>query len=216
MAAPGDLVLGIDTGFDRLGLCLVRVGHDRFLVSESTLGTGALTASLRRLTRRAPGKLAAVAVGVGPGKFSAIRTGMAFAMGLARADGARLYGLSLFQMLAEAVSGESGRLLLCSSGGGRIRYGQYGHVSEQGWVADAAPIAIEPGVLPAGANAWIDPRDLARPLGQPAAQLAARLGLGMVSRGAPDESGVLRPLYVSRPSLGPAPDRRPRAAAGEA
>ena len=204
MNSQDGLVLGIDSGFDRLGICLLGHAGMRPRYAEAELNSAKLNALLRQVLSGRPGRIAAVAVGVGPGKFSAIRTGMAFAMGLARADGARLYGVNLFQMLAEAAGRPADRLLLCSSGGGRIRYGQFGSVAEPGWRAADAAHRIAASGPPPGEPVWIDPRDLGRPLPRPAAQLTAEVGRRRLVEKSPDESRTLRPLYVARPSLGPA------------
>jgi hypothetical protein len=206
VTAREELVLGIDTGFDRLGMCLLGHGAIRTRCAESELNSANLGVLLRQVVPDSTVRIAAVAVGMGPGKFSAIRTGMAFAMGLARADDARLYGVSLFQMLAGAIGWPDERLLLCSSGGGRVRFGQIGTLVGSRWrpAEDARRVAVsEP---PLGQRVWIDPRDLGRPLPRPAAQLTAEAGRRLLLAMAPDESNALRPLYVARPSLGPAAD----------
>lgn len=200
------LVLGIDSGFDRVGLCLLGEDAGRTRHVETALNSAHLSALMREVLPEPSARIAAVAVGIGPGKFSAIRTGMAFAMGLARADGARLYGVSLFQMLAAAVGQPADRLLLLSSGGGRVSYGQSGAVAESGWRPADAARRIEAARPPPGGRVWIDPRDLGRPLPRPAARLAAEVGRQLLGGLAPDESRTLRPLYVTRPSLGSAAD----------
>lgn len=198
------LVLGIDSGFDRLGLCLLSRGGMRARYAEAELNSANLSTLLRQVLPESNARISAVAVGMGPGKFSAIRTGMAFAMGLARADDARLYGISLFHMLAGAVDRPAGRLLLCSSGGARIRYGQFGSVAESGWRPADAPHRVAAAEPPTGERVWIDPRDLGRPLPRPAARLTAEVGRRLLAEKSPDESNTLRPLYVIRPALGPA------------
>ncbi len=202
MSSRDELVLGVETGFDRLGLCLLDPDGKRTRNAEAVLNSANLGSLLQQVLPDPEARIGAVAVGIGPGKFSAIRTGMAFAMGLARADGARLYGVCLFQMLAGAIGRPTDRLLICSSGGARIRYGQYGTVAESRWrpAGDAHRIAsAEP---PPGERIWIDPRDLGRPLPRPAAQLTAEVGRRRLVEYSPDESKSLRPLYVTRPSLG--------------
>ena len=204
MSSQDELVLGIDTGFDRLGLCLLGPGGMPTRRAEAALNSANLSSLLQGTLPDSSARIAAVAVAMGLGKFSAIRTGMAFAMGLARADGARLYGVSLFQMLAGAVGQPADRLLLCSSGGGRIRYGQFGAVAESGWRPADAAYRVDWAEPPPGERVWVDPRDLGRPLLRPAAQLTAEVGRRRLDDGSPDESNKLRPLYVTRPSLGAA------------
>ena len=201
MSSRDELVLGVETGFDRLGLCLL--GPDgKTRNAETVLNSANLGSMLRQVLPDPNARIAAVAVGIGPGKFSAIRTGMAFAMGLARADGARLYGVNLFQMLAGAVSRPTDRLLICSSGGARIRYGQYGAVGESRWRSAGDAHRVAAAESPPGKRIWIDPRDLGRPLPRPAAQLTAEAGRRRLVEYSSDESKSLRPLYVTRPSLG--------------
>lgn len=197
-------VLGIDCGFDRLGLCLLGHGGVRTRYAEAELNSANLGTLLRQVLPEPNARIAAVAVGMGPGKFSAIRTGMAFAKGLARADDTRLYGVSLFQMLAGAVGQPADRLQICSSGGGRIRFGQSGSVAESGWHPAGAAHRVDSAGPPPGERIWIDPRDLGRPLPRPAARLTAEVGRRLLVEKSPDESKELRPIYVTRPSLGPA------------
>lgn len=204
MNSRDGLVLGIDGGFDRLGLCLLGRAGMPTRYAETELNSANLGAALRRVLPESNVPIAAVAVGMGPGKYSAIRTVMAFAMGLARADGAPLFGISLFQMLAGAVGQPADRLLICSTGGGRIRYGQFGSIAESGWRPAGAAHRVDSANPPPGERAWIDPRDLGRPLPRPAAELTAEVGRVRLAEKSPDESMTLRPLYVTRPALGPA------------
>ncbi len=205
MATTTGLVLGLDSGFDRLGLCLFDARSSRARVAETTLNSANLTRCLKQVCPEAEGRIEAIAVAIGPGKFSSIRTGMAFALGLARADGAKVYGVSVFEMLAGAIAHPAERFLICSSGGGRIRFGQMGAVQEGSWRAAGDAFSMDLPDSPDAEECWTDPRDLGLPLPRPAARLIAEIGARRLGAEAADDSRSLRPLYVARPGLGPAP-----------
>jgi tRNA threonylcarbamoyl adenosine modification protein YeaZ len=67
-----------------------------------------------------------VFVGLGPGSYTGLRVGLASALGLARAAGARLYGLPSFEALAyaELLAGEVGTVLL-EARAGRFYWGRF-------------------------------------------------------------------------------------------
>ncbi len=70
--------------------------------------------------------LDAVFVGTGPGSYTGLRVGIATALGLARATGARLIGIPSFEALAFAqlAPGQEGTVLL-DARGGRIYHARY-------------------------------------------------------------------------------------------
>ena len=198
-------VLGIDSGFDRLGLCLYDGDRSRVRLAEAALNSANLAGCFKELGHDPAEPIAAIAVTVGPGKFSSIRTGMAFALGLARAGQTKVFGVSVFELLAESIEEPRGDLQICSTGGGRIRFSQAGVVGADGWRASGEAIRADRSPDPTTTRTWVDPRDLGLPLPLPAAQLVAAVGAGRLAAGGADEIDSLRPLYVARPSLGPTP-----------
>ncbi len=205
MSGPSDLVLGIDCGFDRLGLCLIgsTAANDPIAAASMYLNSANLRPALDELGQLPFESIAAIAIGVGPGKFSAIRTGLAFALGIAVASGANLYGIDLFAALAQIAEPRSGALLLVSSGGARRLFAQPGRCEGSEWRPDGDPFVYAGASGSPGCSIWQDPRDLALPLPQSAALLVARAGARRLAAGAADESRCVRPLYVAAPALGP-------------
>ena len=205
MSGPSDLVLGIDCGFDRLGLCLIgsTAAADPIAATSVDLNSANLRPALDELGQLRLESIAAIAIGVGPGKFSAIRTGLAFALGIGVASGANLYGIDLFAALAQIAVPRSGPLLLVSSGGARRLFAQLGRCDGPEWRPDGDPFVYEGAAGAPDLSIWQDPRDLALPLPQPAALLVARAGARRLAEGSGDESHSVRPLYVAAPALGP-------------
>lgn len=70
--------------------------------------------------------LARIFVGTGPGSYTGLRVGIATALGLARASGATLHGLSSFEALAwaELAVGEQGAVVL-DARGARFYHGRF-------------------------------------------------------------------------------------------
>lgn len=71
----------------------------------------ALTREVLNEARLAPVNLDLIAVTVGPGSFTGLRTALALAHGLSRATGVRLAGVSVGEALAEALPHLGGRQL---------------------------------------------------------------------------------------------------------
>ena len=204
MASSGSYVLGIDCGFDRFEICRCE-SSGKTQISAGLLNSASLRAHLANVCPRGIDGLAAVAVGLGPGKFSSIRTGMAFAQGLARGSGARIYGATLFEMLS-LVAPETTKTIV-SSGGARRAFSQKMTVQD----LRLAPLG-DPRAASAQdeTGAWRDPRDQGLALTQPAAMLLARIANARAAAGTGSSAGDLHPLYVAEPSLGPAPGHRGR------
>ena len=73
-----------------------------------------------------PSDLAAIAVAIGPGSYTGLRIGLAFAKGLALANKTRLIGISTLDILAAAMPQAEGVLIaIAQAGRSRIWAGTY-------------------------------------------------------------------------------------------
>lgn len=115
---------------DLLGELLVRLGHQRDAV---------------------PGELAAVAVATGPGRYTSLRSGVAFAKGLVAARGLRLIGVPTVAAVAAAAGLDHGSVLI-PAGRGRLYRARLGGGEERIVGLEVADIAaaIGPGECVAG------------------------------------------------------------------
>ncbi len=218
------LILAIDTATDRLGLALRR---DDATLAELHLDLGRkhaekILVSLDGLLADlgiAPRDLGGIAVSLGPGSFTGLRIGLAFAKGLALATGAGLAGIPSLAVLARGALPWVGPVVPCiDARRGEVYYTAYhatiGGVEhldpgfQAGAPADVAARCrlLGPRVLlvgtgaeavhaVAGSGAALAPRELALPR---AAVLAA-LGAEKLGRDGGDPLDALEPLYVRRP-----------------
>lgn len=139
-----------------------------------------------------------VAVLSGPGSFTGLRAGLAFARGLARGRGIPLVLVPTFAAAAEAVPGPSDAVFVLDAGRGDV------HAAPRagGAVSDAAPPRLRPDVEADAASRGQVVVDLSRvnlPLAAAAVRIAARGG------------GGARAVLYGRPSA--AEERAPRSEA---
>jgi tRNA threonylcarbamoyladenosine biosynthesis protein TsaB len=157
----------------------------------------------------------AVAVGTGPGPFTALRAGLVTARTLALALGVPVAGVGSLDALAEAVRERVDRPLVATDARRREVY----------WAAydagrrTAGPGVDRPGAVPigdrpvVGRGAWLYPEVLGTPVGDvldPPAWAVARLAAGDLAAGRP---GPVVPQYLRRPDARePGPRKRVTAA----
>ncbi|MEP7210066.1 MAG: tRNA (adenosine(37)-N6)-threonylcarbamoyltransferase complex dimerization subunit type 1 TsaB [Alphaproteobacteria bacterium] len=203
------LVLGINTVSDVCEAALVRgaqlvversepmsQGHDARLaplVDELMRGAGVAFAELDR-----------IAVIVGPGSFTGVRVGIAFARGLALALERPAIGVSSLEALA---FGSSGRVLAALPAKRRPpEVTWWAQMIEAGRGA-GEPVEADPAMLhamAAGASVWgsdleIAGLDVTSHVARPTARAAARFASGLVE----DDLPPPRPIYVREPDAAP-------------
>jgi tRNA threonylcarbamoyladenosine biosynthesis protein TsaB len=142
-ATRPDLLLAIDTSTAQAGLAL----YDGDLLAELTWpagrrGSRTALAEIKRLlalTDRAIGEVAAVAVALGPGSFSALRVGLSLAKGLAFARACPLLGIPTLDVVSypHRHAGQPVWAVL-DAGRTRVTAARY-TTTDAGWQAESPP-----------------------------------------------------------------------------
>lgn len=155
-AAEPHWVLGINTASETLGVALARgidLQAELFVVPAGPRGHHAerlmvAVDALCRLSDRTPGDLAALAVAVGPGGFTGVRTALAAAKAIAQSLDKPLIGVTSLEALAEQLPGHGLVSPLVDARRGDVFAGLY--------CKDAMGLSclIEPGLL--SLTAWLD------------------------------------------------------------
>ncbi len=234
------MLLALDTATRLISIAL----HDgQTLVAESTWQAGAfhtieLAPQAALLLRRAglePGQLSGLAVAIGPGSYTGLRIGLAFAKGLALANNLPLVGVPTLDGLMRAQPPRAERALaLLQAGRGRVSAAPYqwrarsfrweasGAIRVLDWASLAeelstatAPVYVV-GEIDAAGHERLRPLRGRVVLATPAQSLRragflAELGWERL-RAAPDDANRLAPVYGGQPS-GAAPESAPPASA---
>lgn len=225
------MILALHTATPILGVALMHPETGALEASwRADVGNGhseALFVALESVCRAArvnPGDLTALGAAVGPGGFTGVRTGLAFAKAVARARGIPLYGLDT--LMADAyeaqLAGAAGRCAPMLDGRRGLVFAALYELAPD---ANELPTVLEaPRLLPA--TEWAEalaagPRGTLA-LGEGAtahAEAFARAGCRvappsshgaglraiaerarrLAAQGAPDESASLAPLYLREP-----------------
>jgi tRNA threonylcarbamoyladenosine biosynthesis protein TsaB len=162
--------------------------------------------------------LDAIAVTVGPGGFTGIRAGLAFALGLGTAAGKPVIGVTVGEALAESLPALGSRMLWC------VTISRRGHIflevpvfleapgSVESFALADLPVPDQPVAIAGPAASDVASRLAARgadvmltdarlPAGRHIAAVARRRLLGAIP---PRQA---QPLYVDPPAARPQPDR---------
>lgn len=134
------MLLALDTSTPQIGIGLydgARVIAEHLWVSKArhTVELAPAVAQMLQQTGTDISKVAAVGVAIGPGSFTSLRVGLAFAKGLAMSRALPLVGIPTLDILAAQVA-LSGLPLACvlAAGRGRLALGWF-NASANGWQA---------------------------------------------------------------------------------
>lgn len=214
------MLLAIDTATRRVGLALydgAQVLHEVTLASPSRHTVDLAPAVERALAGTAGlGALSGIAVALGPGSFTGLRIGMAFAKGLAEARALPLVGIPTHDILAHAqpVGVEERLAAVIEAGRGRLAVRWY-ILAVGGWQAEGEPQLLTPeGLGKEIRNPTLVCGDLGEEtrkllgrkrknvsLAPPAASLRragflAELGWARLQAGDVDDPATLAPVYL--------------------
>lgn len=167
------MILAIDTSTDQIGiaLCDAERVHGEMLWKNRRNHTVELGPAVAELTKKSGVRLDAlegVAVATGPGSFTALRVGLAFAKGLALARGIAIFGIPTLDILAAGIA-PSGLPLVALLRAGRGRFAVARYVAEMKSAGDLG------GWIQHGSIQVMETADLAR-LGESPAIVAGELG----------------------------------------
>jgi tRNA threonylcarbamoyladenosine biosynthesis protein TsaB len=217
------LVLGVETATERLGLAIVR---EEALLAELHLDVGRrhaeqLVLGLDGLCSDVgiqPRALGAIAVSIGPGSFTGLRIGLAFAQGLALALAIPVIGVPTLDVLARGAEPWLGPVVAClDARRGEVYFSAYElapgrmeSLDSSVAVGSAERVAertraLGRRVLLVGTGAdlireAVGPEVICAPrrLGWPRAGLVAALGVERIASGAREEPEHVEPIYVRR------------------
>jgi len=221
------MLLAIDTSTRQISLAL----HDGLsVVAETSWRTAdthsvELAPQMALLMRRAgvdPARLAAVAVAIGPGSYTALRIGLALAKGLVLAHHLPLCGVPTFDILMKAQPACEGKMVAVLQAGRRRILAAVYRWQAPGWQAesearvlewtmlaellaaeDGGPVTVCGEVDEAGREALRRLKDGCR-LVSPAQSLRragylAEIGWERLRQQRMDAPGTLAPIYAGQP-----------------
>ena len=135
------MLLALDTATQTIGLCLY---DGTQVLAESvwaggryhTVSLAPETAIMLRRVGRSPSELTAVAVALGPGSYTGLRIGMAFAKGLALTHNLPLVGIPTLDIVARSQPHRSEPMLAVMPAGRSRIIGLWYKWERRGWKAD--------------------------------------------------------------------------------
>lgn len=205
LSQPNRWIAAIDTASDRAGVALFD-GTDASVIAwnahrNHTVETLAQLDHLLHLGNVQLRELAGIAVGVGPGSFSALRVGVSIAKGLAFSLGIPVVGIPTTGAIAAVFAWmETPVVAVMPAGRGRVVWSVFhrGDCLEEPQNTTLAELqaALPPGALVAGETERLpDLEAVALPSGARVEQIA-RLGWTRLMAGEQDDIVRLEPIYV--------------------
>ncbi len=219
------MLLAIDTATHWTGLAL----HDgRSIIAETgwraaktqTMELAPEVAQILRRSGHEPADLAAIAVAVGPGSYTGLRIGLAFAKGFALANQTKMIGVPTLDIIAAGQAETAGQLVaIVEAGRRRVCAAFYTWEGSKGWQNKSLPDITEWDVLlaiveePATFAGEISPEAAKKikatgrgfTISSPARSLRragylAEIGWNRLRRGWTDDPATLTPVYLRDPA----------------
>lgn len=212
----GSFVLGIETSGPRSAVALTR--EDRLLIETARLGTShnevllEMVDELLARTGRSLDELSAIGVTAGPGMFTALRVGLATAVGLALPRGLPVKSVGTLTAIAETCSPARRVLTLVDARRGQVYFGFYDNgqalieprLADPAEVAAALPALVGTPAVMAGSGvescresfAGFDVIDTG--IRSPSALAVAVLAGRELARTGPDKPEAVVPRYLRR------------------
>ena len=143
------MLLAVDTSTQTIGIALY---NDPVVLGETQWKTNnhhtvELTTGVEQLMKRcgvAPAELKLLVVALGPGTFTGLRIGLAFAKGLAISLHLPIVGIPTFDYMAAAQPlSEKPMAVILPAGRSRLAVGWY-TVVENHWQSSASPVVLTP------------------------------------------------------------------------
>jgi tRNA threonylcarbamoyladenosine biosynthesis protein TsaB len=219
------MLLAIDTATQWTGLAL---HYGRTIVAESgwranKTQTMELAPAVNQILRRSGygvTDLAAIAVAIGPGSYTGLRIGLAFAKGFALANQTKLIGVPTLDIVAAGQAESNGQLVaIAEAGRTRVCAAFYSWQGSKGWQSESMPEITDWDVLlayidkPAIFAGEISPEAAKKikaagkgfAISSPAGSLRragylAEIGWNRLRRGWTDDPATLAPVYLRDPA----------------
>lgn len=190
-------LLAIESSAEMLSLAVFEDGVFELELSEKAAmrQNESLAPLVEKILRESGWKasdLNAVAVSLGPGSFTGLRTGLAFAKGLCFATGALMIGVPTLEAWADGTAQAE---VWLDARRGMVYRGVY----------EGGASLAEPRMLPLEeAKAELRPGftilgDIAEPKGSASAIRVGRLALKRLAKGDTDPADAIEPIYLRRP-----------------
>ncbi len=225
-SSPTTVILALDTATRAISLALAA---EHTVPAEATWltrnnHTAELAPAVERMLAEAglaARDLTAIAVAIGPGSFTGVRIGLAFAKGLALAQGKPLIGVPTLEVAVRALPATGQAIAVIPAGRGRVVWARY-EAAANGWQAVTTPVVADWAEVAAQVKSGLCVvgemdttgigalRGAGAIIATPAQNVRraahlAEIAWGRWRRGEADDAATLVPVYAASPASGTAP-----------
>lgn len=225
-SSPTTVILALDTATRAISLALAA---EHTVPAEATWltrnnHTAELAPAVERMLAEAglaARDLTAIAVAIGPGSFTGVRIGLAFAKGLALAQGKPLIGVPTLDVAVRALPATGQAIAVIPAGRGRVVWARY-EAAANGWQAVTTPVVADWAEVAAQVKSGLCVvgemdttgigalRGAGAIIATPAQNVRraahlAEIAWGRWRRGEADDAATLVPVYAASPASGTAP-----------